>query len=131
MKSKHYPLLTAALAIALVLVPCILLVIILNSGDDTETNSVIDQALSSPAPATSATYKPTEKPALEVEPPITQIASAGGPVSQLTEPAPVVRVPKPPEVPSQSGEVPSVGSDLQRAFASDAQRTNAPPSPPS
>lgn len=45
MKPKHYPLLTAAIGAALVLIPGILLIVVMHSSDDSEVNAVIDQHL--------------------------------------------------------------------------------------
>ena len=45
MKSKYYPLFTAVIGAALVLIPGILLIVAMHSSDDREANAVIDQHL--------------------------------------------------------------------------------------
>jgi hypothetical protein len=85
MKTKHYPLLTAALGAALVLIPGILLLVVLNSGGDAETNAIIDQAMSSntaPVERSAATPLPASPKTT-----IAQVASASGTMPQLSAPA--------------------------------------------
>jgi hypothetical protein len=85
MKTKHYPLITAALGAALVLIPGILLLFFFHSGDDATTNAIIDQAIAPQSAALVTTQTKTNS--LESRPTssVTQVASARDPLTHLSE----------------------------------------------